>query len=328
MLKFIYTLFFSLLLLSCQSPEQIHNIQGNALGTTYSITYVSQNPIPNLKISLDSLYTQVNKSMSTYLKESDISKINQGVQGVQVDAMFKEVFQISKTVHQNTKGYFDPTVGNLVNAWGFGPNKSQLNLTNQQVDSLMQFVGFSKLELSSNQLKQPQGFYLDFNAVAKGYCIDRIGVLLSQKGIKSYLIELGGELLAKGTKPNESLWTIGIDDPNQQEERTLFTTVNLKDKAMATSGNYRKFREDSLGNKYVHIVDPTSGFAKPSSVLSVSVKAPTCALADAYATAFMTMPIEQSKYVLQNQNDLEAYFIISEGTQITTFETPNFKSNH
>ncbi len=308
----------------------LYKEKGRALGTSYNILYFSPYKIEKLKLNLDSIFFDINNSMSTYISNSDISKINRGEVNVVVDKMFKEVFEISKNVYQATGGYFDPTVGQLVNAWGFGPKKLNIKMEPKIVDSLMQYVGFFKLEITpSNTLKkQNPNISLDFNAVAKGYCIDRVAEYFNLKKIDNYLIELGGEVIAKGKHLNKkSLWTVGIDNPNQKNERTLITTLGLNNRAMATSGNYRKFRIDSLtGKKYVHTINALTGYTQESTVLSVSVLAENCAMADAYATAFMAMPLNKTKIVVKNNTNLEVYIVYNNANNRTkTFISEGFK---
>lgn len=299
-----------------RSTDNFHSKTGSALGTTYSILYYAKNEINTS--SVDSVFQVVNQSMSTYIPSSDISKINNGDTTVNVDSMFKEVFLLSKKIYEVTEGYFDPTVGKLVNAWGFGPKKLKLKMTQKTVDSLRQYVGFSKLTLdkANRIVKQNKNISLDFNAIAKGYCIDRLAAFLDQQNIKNYLIELGGELVAKGSKIDKNKpWIVGVDDPKQTEVRKLISTLSLTNKAMATSGNYRKFRVDSVtGQKYVHTINPLTGFTEPSSVLSVSVLADNCATADAYATAFMAMPLVKTVKLVESLPELEAYVLFSTST--------------
>lgn len=321
---------------SCTKPKQtkVKSIKGNALGTTYSILYYAsaeENKLEQkvFKHSLDSIFKVVNKSLSTYLPTSDISKIKNGDTTVVVDHMFKDVFNLSKKIYTKTDGYFDPTVGKMVNAWGFGPEKYNLQMTDKVVDSLMQYVGFDKVKLTTDNkiIKTSSEVYLDFNAIAKGYCIDRIGEYLNKNKVNNYLIELGGELLAKGNKPENKPWIVGVDDPNQTTERNLITTLKLFDAGMATSGNYRKFKTDSLGNIFVHIIDTKTGYNKPSAILSASVIAPNCAIADAYATAFMAMPFKQSKKLVEEDSTLESYLIYSDSTNaINVYASKGFKA--
>lgn len=250
--------------------------------------------------------------MSTYIPNSDISRINNGDSTVIVDHMFRDVLELSKKIYGATNGYFDPTVGVLVNSWGFGPGK-ELEMTNARVDSLLQYVGLDKVEIAPDNrvIKTDPNIYFDFNAIAKGYAVDRIAVFLDSKGIKNYLLEVGGELVAKGeNRVKDKQWVVAIDDPQMDWERTSKRTINMKDIAMASSGNYRKFKVDpETGLKYVHTIDPLTGFTKNSNILAVSVVANDCASADAYATAFMAMDLEYSKEILTADPDLEGYII-------------------
>ncbi len=301
---------------------------GEALGTSYSITILYLEEL-NLEREIDSVFKVVNYSMSTYLPDSDISKINQGDSNIVVDKMFRDVFELSKEVYSDTEGYFDPTVGALVNAWGFGPGK-QLALDSTKVDSILQFVGFDKVRLTEKGtvIKNDPRIFFDFNAIAKGYAIDRLAELLDQKDIENYLIEVGGEIIAKGeNKLKQKSWIVGIDDPQVEEGRRLKLTLQLRDNAMASSGNYRKFRIDSItGKKFVHTINPKTGYTRDANILAVSVIAKNCAKADAYATAFMAMELSESIKLLGAHKELNAYIIyIDEIGEVTEFMTPDFK---
>ena len=320
-----------LLLTNCQpEKEWIRNVAaGPALGTSYSIIYLTKEPL-DLQKDIDSVFSVVNQSMSTYIPESDISKVNQGDSTLTVDEMFREVFLLSKEVYQVTEGYFDPTVGILVDAWGFGPGQ-QVELDSTRVDSLLRFVGFHKVHLTDDNhiLKEHQQIRFDFNAVAKGYAIDRLGKMLDDYDLDHYLVEVGGELLAKGeNKQKNKRWVVGIDDPEVIEGRRLKRTIYLKDRAMASSGNYRKFRIDSIsGEKFVHTIDPKTGYTKNAKVLSASVLTETCARADALATAFMAMDLPESKKLLQKEEDLDVYIIyLDENNETQEFMTPGFEA--
>jgi thiamine biosynthesis lipoprotein len=330
MLKNALLLTVAILLLGCNSPTWVKNLNsGGALGTSYSIIYISDETLDYQK-EIDSVFQAVNQSMSTYVPTSDISKINEGDSTVVVDDMFKEVFAISSNVHQASNGYFDPTIGVLANAWGFGPGE-QIELDSLKVDSLLNYVGWEKVQLNSDNTitKANSAIRFDFNAVAKGYAIDRLGALLDAKGIDNYLVEVGGEVLAKGTNlVSGKQWTVGIDDPQVETGRQLKLIVTLEDKAMASSGNYRKFRIDSeTGEKYVHTINPKTGYTQNSYVLATSVVANTCAVADAYATTFMAMDLEESKKVLAEHTELEAYIIyLDENGDTKEFMTSGFET--
>ncbi|MGB7392823.1 MAG: FAD:protein FMN transferase [Pricia sp.] len=320
-----------LLVFSCsKSPEIIKNQSlGGALGTSYSLIYLSDRP-RDFQKEIDSVFTAVNRSLSTYIPTSDISKINRGDSTVMVDAMFRDVFDLSKEVYGKTNGYFDPTVGVLVNAWGFGPGE-QMELDSTRVDSLLNYVGFDKVNLTERNTisKANPDISFDFNAIAKGYSIDRLARLMDAKQIKDYLLEVGGEVVAKGTnRIKEKPWVVGIDDPQMDEIRELKIKIQLKDRAMASSGNYRKFRTDSLtGKNYVHTINPKTGFTKNANTLGATVLAATCAKADAYATAFMAMDLDDALKLLTSQRELDAYIIyLDEQGETQEFMTEGFQS--
>ncbi len=325
--------FSVLLLISCNSKIEIssHQFNGEALGTTYSIRYFSKRDL-QFESSLDSIYESINSSMSTYRTSSDISKINRGDTSVYVDENFRTVFEASNQIFKESNGLFDPTVGVLVNAYGFGPGKQLKEIDATTLDSLKNLVGLDKITITKNNklVKENTYSYLDFNAIAKGYTIDVIAEFLEKRGVENYLIELGGELRAKGqNKERENPWVVGIDDPMQKEgARELKARVFLKNAAMATSGNYRKFRVDSVsGQKFVHTINPVSGKAERSNLLSASVITENCMLADGYATAFMALGLERSKEMLDRIKNVEVYLIYSaEDGSIETYVTPGFQN--
>jgi thiamine biosynthesis lipoprotein len=317
-----------LLLVSCKGIEKNENV-GGALGTSYSIIYLSDKTL-DYQREIDSVFQAVNQSLSTYIPTSDISKINRGDTTIVVDALFRDVFKISNEVYQKTNGYFDPTVGALVNAWGFGPGP-EIEMDSSKVDSLLNFVGFDKVVITDKGTvrKSNPNIYLDFNAIAKGYAIDCLAKMMDQKGIKNYLLEVGGELVAKGEnilkgKP----WVVGIDDPQIAEGRALKILIHLKDKALASSGNYRKFRiNPQTGMKYVHTIDPKTGFTKAGNTLGVTIVADTCAEADAYATAFMAMDLDDALKLLSQEKQIDGYIIYLDGNgQPQEFMTAGFKA--
>lgn len=293
-----FSLFVVLAFVGCTSNTEPQRLSGYALGTTYNITYFDTRANPNLVPAIDSVFYVLNKSMSTYIKNSDISKINRGDDQVVVDHHFKAVFNASKAVFTATQGFFDPTVGSLVNAYGFGPEEGLATLTASDRDRLLALIGFEKVTLlkEGRILKTNPNIYLDFNAIGKGYAVDVLSSMLEKRfGYTNTLVEIGGELQAKGKHIlKNSPWTVAIDTPNENiVERDLLRTLTLQNQALATSGNYRKFRIDEKGNKYVHTINPFDGTAQPSKVLSASVIAADCMTADAYATALMSMPISK-----------------------------------
>lgn len=326
----LFLLLVILIFTSCNTGISEKVVAGEALGTTYRIIYFSEDEFP-VEQGLDSIFEAINQSMSTYRDTSDISMINRGETNIQVDSMFREVYRLSQKVYKESGGHFDPTVGDLVNMYGFGPEKGLILIDSATVDSLMTFVGLDKIKITPDGkvYKDFPQVYLDFNAIAKGYTVDVIGVYLEERGVENYLIELGGELLAKGENlSKEAPWTVGIDDPRQEEgARSLKAAIALKNRAMATSGNYRKFRKDSItGRKYVHTINPLTGYPEESELLSATVLAETCALADAYATTFMAMGLQKSMNLLTKLPNVDAYLIHSEADgSISKFSTAGFK---
>lgn len=316
---------FVLLIFSITACKQQKNqavyIEGEAFGTTYHIVYFSDSR-KNIQPGVDSLISAINQSVSTYLPDSDISRINRGDSTVVVDSMFREVFELSKQINTITSGYFDPTIGVLRNAYGFGDEKPIDKIDQHVLDSLMNYVGFQKVSLNEDQTvyKENPHIYFDFNAIAKGMGVDYMGRFLEQQGISDYLIEVGGEILAKGKNLEKNHpWVVGIETPDSNlEDRSFQASVSLQNEGLASSGNYRKYRLDpETGKKYVHTLNPLTGSAEMTDVTSATVIAPDCGTADAYATAFMAMGFERSKELLKNLPDIEAYltYIDPDGSQ-------------
>lgn len=318
-------------LCSCveESAKPYKKLHGLAFGTSFNINVNdARNEVEER--SVDSLIHLMNRSLSTYIPNSDISKINSGDSSITVDVLFEEVFLKAKRVYQETGGAFDPTIGILVNAWGFGPGKSLNAMNGSTIDSLMSFVGFDQVELKNHKvIKKHPSIYLDFNASAKGFGVDLIGRYLESLGIRDYMVEIGGEIRARGNNSKGMPWKIGIEEPNFDGSRSFQTIIELKNESIATSGNYRKFLIDSVtGEKYAHTIDTKTGYPSRSNLLSASVIAPSdCADVDAYATAFMAMGLDNSVSFLQNHPNLKALFIYSEKDgSIHTFSTENLST--
>ncbi|CAM3801188.1 FAD:protein FMN transferase [Flavobacterium cucumis] len=329
--RFCSLLVVSILLVSCEKTTDFYTIQGEAQGSTYSIKYIATEQRVT-KIQIDSLLTAFDLSLSTYRPDSKISKINAGDSTVVVDEFFAETFQLSNQIYKETNGLFDPTIGVLVNSYGFGPNKKQENLSQKQVDSLLQFVGFDKIKLNENKTisKKHKQTFIDFNAIAQGYSVDVVVNYLKSKGIENAIVEIGGELFAlgKNTIDNKN-WVVGIDDPLQKpEERTLIAKVNLENLGMATSGNYRKVLiDEKTGKKFVHIINPKTGLAQKNTVLSATVLSKSSGLSDGYATAFMLMSLEENKIFLQKHPELYVMLLYAdESNKMQQFTTENFNS--
>ena len=314
---------------SCNIVSELKSYNGFAFGTTYSIILQSDNEL-QIKQLVESIVVRINKSMSTYIENSIISNINAGNQ-VEIDTDFENVFNASKLVWQQSKGYFDPTVGSLVNAYGFGPSEPINSLNKKAIDSILEFTGFSKIKMSNNNTikKDDKRIYIDFNAIAKGYAVDIISKELRELGYKNFLVEIGGEVFAEGINPLKgTMWTIGIDNPLQKQSRDFISSIQIRGKGMATSGNYRKYKIDkNSGEKYVHTINPLNGLPVKSNILSATVVAESSMLADAYATALMAMPLNEGQKLVSTLDNVDAMWIISENKNFKIVKSSNFKYN-
>ena len=312
---------------SCNKVSELKSYNGFAFGTTYSIILQSDNEL-QIKQLVESIVLRINKSMSTYVENSIISNINIGNQ-VEIDTDFENVFNASKLVWQQSNGYFDPTVGSLVNAYGFGPSEPINSLNAKVIDSLLEFTGFSKIKISNNNTikKDDKRTYIDFNAIAKGYAVDIISKELRELGYKNFLVEIGGEVFAEGINPLKgTMWTIGIDNPLQKQSRDFISSIQIRGKGMATSGNYRKYKIDkNSGEKYVHTINPLNGLPVKSNILSATVVAESSMLADAYATALMAMPLSEGEKLVSTLENVDAMWIISENKNFKIVKSSNFK---
>ena len=314
---------------SCnQIPTKANYLQGFELGTSYNIQYISNIPKDKVQKGIDSIFYVLNKSLSTYLPQSDISKINRGDTTVVVDHHFRAVFEKATEVWKATGGYFDPTVGVLVNAYGFGPGKSITDLNPEQKDSLLSLIGWKQLQLSQDNIikKESPHIYLDFNAIAKGYTVDIVGDFLQKSGSSDFMVEIGGEIVTRGNSPKTGqAWKIAIDNPLQEGKRDFLHTLTLQDQALASSGNYRKYRIDTItGERFVHSINPLNGSALKTNILSTSVKAPDCLTADAWATALMVIPFEKGKALIENDPQLEAIWFIASEEDLQLIKSRNW----
>lgn len=285
--------------------------EGRIFGTTYHITYQSDD---NLKKEIEETLKAVDQEFSMFNPQSTVALINEGKRPTLSDD-FLEVYQLAQQVNKESDGAFDITVAPLVNAWGFG-FKSQQMPNNHQIDSLRRLVGMEHVSLAGAKESQYVRFQrprmmLDFSAIAKGYGTDRVARLLMSHDVANFMVEIGGEVYAKGNSEKRLPWRIGVskpvDDPDNDAQE-LETVLNVTNQAMATSGNYRNFYYKG-GRKYAHTIDPKTGRPVQHSLLSATVLAPTCAEADAYATSFMVMGLDKARQVLERKKQLMAYFI-------------------
>ncbi|WP_435412389.1 FAD:protein FMN transferase [Psychroserpens mesophilus] len=327
-MKPIKFLILLLLMFSCkEESKQVQlslentKISGPVFGTSFSVIYNSEKDYSK---QFDSLFAVVNQSLSTYIPDSDISKLNRN-EPVNLDKHFESVFSASKKIYKTTEGAFDPTIGDVVNAWSFGADKNKFLTDSTTIDSLMRFVGFDKVKMIDHKIKKHPQTYLEFNAIAKGYGVDVIADFLEDKNITNYLVEIGGEIRANGINiEKESPWRVGLDEPRFDGEQSVLKAITLSNVGMATSGTYRKFKTDEQGNRYAHIIDTKTGYPSKTNILSVSVIAEDCMTADAYATAFQAMGIEKVTEFLKSHPELKVFMVFENENQ--EFETINL--NH
>lgn len=312
------------------SKHEIVIIDGQALGTYYRIKYLDLgHDKVNFQKGIDSILKVINSSMSTYIPSSDISKINSGDSTIVVDEHFEKVFQKANLMWYKSQGYFDPTVGSWVNAYGFGPNKKLKKIGLKERDSLMKITGWPRIRLTKEKrvIKDDSNIFIDFNALAKGYTVDQINSYFEKKGSKNHLIDIGGELVSRGKNLiTNKMWSVGIEKPSETTlPRKIFDIIELNNEALATSGNYRKYRLDKETNqKYVHSINPLNGRPARSNILSVSVKAEDCMTADAYATSLMVMPLNMGKKLIDDTPNVEALWIISKNQNFVTYSSKNW----
>lgn len=323
-LKILFILSITFICISCKQEPKNTKLSGMVFGTSYSIQYYSEMDL-NFETQFDSLFYVINASMSTYQTNSIISKVNRN-EIVKVDEHFKTVFDKAQEINTLTDGEFDPTIGGLVNAWDFGPEEKIERLDSLKIDSLLQFVGLDKVSLINDTILKPKGTFIDFNAIAKGYGVDVISRFLENKNIENYLVEIGGEIRAKGINfEKQSAWKVGVETPRFDGDQSILKAIGLHDEAMATTGTYRKFKIDEQGNRFAHIIDAKTGYPSKTNLLSVSVIAEDCMTADAFATAFKAMGIETVITFLKEHPELKVFLIFeNENNELETLSLNGF----
>lgn len=315
-----------LTLMSCQ--DKAFQIYGETQGTTYYIKYFAKKELIQ-KQDIDSILRHFDLSVSTYISESIISQLNSGNVGIELDDFFVDNFNISKSIYHDTDGLFDPTIGTLVNAYGFGPKKQPINITPKVIDSLLTMVGMDKVTIQNNKLiKSNPNIYIDFNAIAQGYSVDVLVNYLIEKGVEHAIVEIGGEIFAYGDNlEKKQAWVVGIENPTTtDEQREVLAKIELKELGLATSGNYRKIKTDSVtGKRFVHIINPKTGLSEKTNILSVTVLAKTTAKADAYATALMLMDINTIKNFVKSRKELFVFVVYEEDNDTKHWYSENLK---
>ena len=307
--------------MSCHQEVPYMKLQGNTMGTTYHITIQSEAG-EILQQKIDSLLEAFNQELSTYIISSTISSFNAAKEGMKLNKKasphFYEMMIRSREIHKNTQGAFDPSIGPLVDLYGFGNRKltTMGPVDSDALESTLKMVGFNKIKMEESQdsfhiFKSYPEMTIDFSSIAKGYGVDLVANLLNEFGVENYLVEIGGESRALGVNAKGKVWTLGINRPEAGASFSdVISVVHLNDKSLATSGNYRNFYDvDSI--TYVHIIDPVTGMSRPSDILSATVLADDCATADAYATAFIVMGVEKAMKLVNEIDDIEACFIVA-----------------
>ena len=304
--------------------EPYQRNSGFIFGTSYNITYQCAD---NHQADIEKVLAEVDASLSPFNDTSIITHVNRN-EDVVLDNLFLDVFHLAQKINEDTDGAFDITVAPLVNAWGFG-FKNGVNPDAKAIDSLRQVVGFHKVRLENNKVvKFDPRVMLDCSAIAKGYGVDVVANLLRKLGVKNFMVEIGGEVVTSGVNPERMPWRIGVTKPTDDSlsvNNELQTVINVTDKAMATSGNYRNFYYKG-GRKFAHTIDPKTGYPVQHSILSATVITDDCATADAYATSFMVLGMEKARLVLDRHPEMMAYFIYSDDSgQNQVWFSPSLK---
>lgn len=303
-IAFLLTL--SLALSACKPV--ITQISGEGLGTYYSLKTTDNNNITLTEI--DSIIAELNNTASIFNSNSLISRINRNETDT-LNKMLKHLLEVSLQVCEETNGAFDFTIGALVNLWGFGADDTK-EITPDDVAKALKTVGYQKIKIEGNRIiKENLDTQLNFNAIAKGYCVDLVAEYIKSRGINNFIMDIGGELCVSGKRTPKKKWCVGIQMPTETKDGVISTqeTMELQNICVATSGNYRNYIEKS-GKRYGHTINPFTGYPETNNVLSATVLAPTGILADAYATAFMVMGAEKSEAFVVNRTELNAYFIV------------------
>jgi len=306
---------------------QVLSVAGMTMGTTYSIKWVAaENDAADLKKSVDAELVAINNSMSTYISDSELSKLNRHPVGewYPVSSQLLDILQLSAEISQQSTGQFDATVGPLVNLWGFGPNgRIEKAPTDEEIAALRPSIGYQLLEIDATEKKvrRTAAIYIDLSAIAKGYGVDIIAELLEKRGITDYLVEIGGEMRLAGNKPENVPWRVAIEKPDVSG-RSIQGVVTPGNNAVATSGDYRNYFEQD-GIRFSHTIDPATGKPITHKLASVTVITPSCAKADAYATALTVMGAEKG-YAFAVEQGIEAYFIVKAEEGFRIRMTPGF----
>ena len=320
-------------LAGCQlfESDKIVSIDGQTMGTTFSMRWVDQNDdrLQPVRLRAGKVLSDVNQQMSTYIPNSELSLFNAlpGGSQLEVSQPLASLVEQALDLSERSGGAFDITVGPLVNLWGFGPQgRIEKAPSDDEIKALKDRIGYHNIEVldSPTRLRKTGQQYVDLSAIAKGYGVDQLASVLEAQGITDYLVEIGGELRARGLKPDGTAWRIAIESPNTIE-RSVGRIINVKDTAIATSGDYRNFFEEG-GVRFSHTLNPETGRPITHRLASVTVLSPTCAQADALATTLMVMG-EDKGFEFAKENSIAAYFLVKseQGDQFIEMATDEFE---
>jgi thiamine biosynthesis lipoprotein len=315
-LPFLLPVVFALVLCGCESRREAV-IEGRTMGTAYTVKVVSDGflDLPGLKAKIEDRLEQINRSMSNYVADSEISRFNRmDKAGVpfRVSKDFLRVMQVAEKIYRLSDGAWDATVKPLVDLWGFGAAKPPVDVpTPSAIERALRQVGFDQIEIRTGGylVKRNPDVTLDFASIAKGYGVDALAELIRGEGIENFLVEIGGEVFAVGVKKDGSPWRVGVNMPrNEAPINQVYKVLALKDRALATSGDYRNFLEIG-GRRYQHVVDPRTGYPVSNGLVSVSIEAADCTLADGLATALMVMGVEKGLDLLDDLEGVQGLIV-------------------
>lgn len=302
-----------------QQPKFV--INGQAQGTSYSIQYYAAESVVS-NVEIDSILNVIDQSMSLYDDQSLICNFNRADTGLELDEHMASVVRKAFDIYEISEGMFDISVMPLVDLWGFGPNRIKAFPSQHAIDSVLQFVGMDKLVLEGNRLsKKDKRVQIDLNGIAQGYSVDVLAHFLESRDVENYLVELGGEIRAKGYKDVNAPFEIAIESPQGAENSTV--VLQLTDKAITTSGNYRR-AYDYEGRRIHHHINPRDGYPIQNNIVSVTVVAPTAMEADAYDNVFMALPLEKGLALANRLKDVEIYIIYKENEQFKEISSVDF----
>ena len=331
--KFLTLCLGALLLFSCDNSKKnkIYEVEGKGGSVVYRIKYISTDST-NLKPAIDSLVKLVDHSISAYNPESIVAKINQGYVSTKVNDHFKKAFTTAEKVWKESGGYYDPTVGILVKAWGFGKELIQPISklpTEQEIDSLKRYVGFEKVHITDDDYvkKQNPAIQLDLTSVLRGYTADVISDFLKSKGIENFYVKVDSEGIVLGRDiVNNTPWKVEAEDPYELNNNYQEVILNLNNESISTDENYRRVWIDGNGKRFVHIINPFTGYPMTGEMLSATVIAKTAVESDAYSTMFMIIGLEKSKEFLTKHPELKALLVYSDqNNEVKTYKTQNIE---